>query len=686
MCHRGAHIDAWESKATHVKTADGKLSAHELPSAVFFLQPTRLPVWLTGRGRGCLALLVVTMAALFTPVAAAQLSPGPLSKAHSRLSGPAGCTRCHEVSAGSPNFRCLDCHQEIATRLQQKKGMHPVYVGASGGNTSCARCHSEHNGENFALSHWDPSPARFDHSKTGFSLDGKHAGLACAKCHTPDKFPPGERQKLTATNLSHTFLGLSTSCAGCHEDKHRCQLGTNCAQCHNATDWRIARSYDHSKTRFALAGLHAQVACQKCHVPAADGVVKFVGLKFQQCESCHSDPHRGTFQQGCESCHNTAGWKRTSFMARFDHSKTRFALLGRHLEVHCDTCHRGGDFKTPLAFQACADCHKPDPHNGQFAKRADGGRCESCHTVGGFKPAKFELAEHNRTGFPLREKHATVQCAKCHAPSGRATLFKVKFAACTDCHTDAHRGQFARAPYWNRCEKCHTESGFKPSMFTLVRHQESTFVLTGGHIAVACIDCHKPAEAGRTISYHFDALACTTCHSDPHRGEFVPRMQRAAANRRSAGCEACHSTKSWQDLTRFDHDSTKFQLVGTHRAVECAGCHRPPNMERTLMHVNFSSAPAKCEECHEDPHGAQFARADKETRCAECHNTTKWRPSLFDHEKTIFGLKGAHKDVRCAGCHTNVRAVSERKVVFYKPTPTACAACHGATVVVTKGL
>ena len=659
--------------------------AHELRAAVFF-QSARLPVPLAGRGRGGLALLVVTMAALLTPVAAAQISPGPLSKAHSRLSGPSGCTRCHQVSAGTPGFRCLECHQEIATRLQQKKGLHPSLVGPSAGNKSCARCHSEHNGENFSLLHWDPSPARFDHSKTGFLLEGKHVGLACAKCHAPERMPAEERLKLTTANLNRTFLGLSTSCTSCHEDKHRGQLGANCTQCHNTTDWKAAHGFDHSKTKFALTGLHTQVACQKCHAPAADGVVKFVGLKFQQCESCHSDPHRGAFKEGCESCHNTGGWKRTTFIARFDHSKTKFALLGKHLDVACDSCHRGGDFKTPLPFQACADCHKPDPHSGQFSRRADGGRCESCHTVDGFKKSKFELAEHNKTGFPLLEKHATVPCAKCHTPAGRATAFKVKFAACTDCHADVHRGQFARAPYRNRCEECHNETNFKPSMFTLVRHQEGPFVLTGGHLAVACSDCHKRADPGHTVNYHFDTLTCTTCHSDPHRGEFAPRMQKIAANGRALGCEACHSTKSWHELTKFDHASTKFELVGTHRAVECSGCHRPPNMERTLMHVDFAAAPTKCEECHEDPHGTQFAHADKETRCAECHNSAKWRPSLFDHEKTIFGLKGAHKDVRCSGCHTNVRMVSERKVLFYKPTPTTCVACHGATVPVTKGL
>lgn len=622
--------------------------------------------------------------------AAAQLSPGPLSKAHARLEGPAGCVRCHQVSAGSPGFRCLDCHTEIATRLAQKRGLHPGYIAEKGGgNASCARCHSEHNGDNFVLIHWDPSPARFDHSKTGFLLDGKHMGLACAKCHTPDKIPAQEKSKLTSTNLSRTFFGLPTNCTGCHEDKHRGQLGSNCTQCHNTTDWKTATHFDHSKTKFALTGLHADVACRKCHTPSPEGVVKFVGLPFQQCDSCHRDPHRGEFQQGCESCHSTTGWKQTRQVARFfDHARTKFSLLGKHADVRCGSCHRAGDFKAPLAFQACADCHKPDPHNGQFAKRADGGRCESCHTVDGFKQVKFVVADHSKTAFPLVAKHATVACAKCHTPAGKATLFKVKFAACTDCHTDVHAGQFAGAPYRNRCETCHDESGFKGrSLYTLVKHQEAKFVLTGGHIAVPCNECHRAAGPGQPIAYHFKSLDCTTCHSDPHQGEFAERMRKVSgAAGRPLGCEACHNTKTWRDLTKFDHGSTRFELIGTHRAVECAGCHRPPNMERTLLHVNFRQAPQRCEQCHEDPHGAQFVKNGGETPCADCHNSTKWRPSLFDHEKTVFGLKGAHKDVRCTACHVNRRMVSERSVLFYKPTPTACIACHGANIAVTKGL
>ena len=622
-----------------------------------------------------IAAILLTLTVVLASPVEAQISPGPLSNAHRELSGTSGCVKCHAVSPGSPSFRCLDCHQDIASRLKQGRGLHPALVGHQDPNASCVRCHSEHNGEKFSLVRWDPTPGKFDHAKTGFTLDGKHAALACQRCHNPERIVAAERATLSARDLKRTYLGLSKSCASCHEDKHRGQLGANCLQCHNTTDWKAAVNFDHSKTRFKLTGAHRELACQKCHTPLATGVLQYSGLKFDRCTSCHNDVHRGAFAQDCQSCHNTGQWRRTLQTFQFDHGKTRYVLTGKHLELQCESCHRGGDFKKPLAHGRCADCHTPDPHRGQFAGHKDAGACESCHTTVGFKNANFGLAEHNATGFPLREKHATLACAKCHVPAGRDTIFKIKFAQCLDCHQDAHRNQFAGAPNFNRCQACHTETTFRPATMTLARHQQ-IHALTGSHLAVACSDCHKPLAGSRVAAYHFANLSCTSCHEDPHRGQFSARMSRIAANGQAQGCLSCHNTKTWQDVTKFDHAGTRFKLTGAHRAAVCADCHRPPNLERSLKNVNFTSTPLQCQACHTDPHAAQFAVAGN-TSCADCHNSTRWRPSLFDHEKTSFSLRGGHQNVRCSACHVSVRQVNDKSVLFYKPVPFACAACHG---------
>jgi hypothetical protein len=637
------------------------------------------------RRRGCVRAAVVACAVLiFGTISHAQISPGSLSKAHRSLSGPTQCTSCHRVGAGSANFKCLECHTEIANRIASKRGLHATFGAISQSQKECVSCHSEHNGENFAITHWEPLPGKFDHRKTGYVLEGKHAGLECVKCHTAQKIPAASRRELANKDLGHTFLGLSRDCISCHEDKHNGRLGQNCLQCHNFNEWKTVavgtEHFDHSRTRYPLTGLHAQVACQKCHLPGADGKPKYVGLEFDRCSACHSDPHRGTMAGTCESCHNTGGWKRVSMQAvsaKFDHSKTAYPLLGKHVSVRCEACHAGADFKKPVAHTKCTDCHKPDPHNGQFIKRADRGECSGCHTVDGFKPSLFTVKEHATSAYPLQGKHASVKCEGCHIPAGRATLYKIKFAKCTDCHKDEHQTQFAAAPYFNQCEKCHTLNGYRPSTFTLARHKDSRFVLTGSHVATACNECHKaknPLEP-KAVAYRFEDRSCTACHEDPHRGQFKERMVRANG-KGVTGCEVCHSTKTWTDLTRFDHSATKFPLVGTHRAVACIDCHKPPNMGVKLRDADFKAAPSACEDCHSDIHGGQFAKA-KVTRCAECHNSTKWRPSLFDHEKTAFSLQGAHKSVRCAACHTNVRLVADKQILFYKPTPTRCIDCHG---------
>ncbi len=521
---------------------------------------------------------VPALALLFlaTSFAAAQISPGPLSRPHQPLDSATQCTTCHKLGGGEPVFKCLDCHTEIAQRLASHRGLHASYGIKTGSSQECARCHSEHNGRDFALIKWDPKT--FNHKQTGYVLEGKHVGLTCNRCHSPEHIAPAERQTIKIRDLSRTFLGVAATCAPCHKDPHENRLGPNCLQCHNNDDWKnVTRQFDHSKTRYPLTGLHAQVTCQKCHTPGPDNQPRYIGLPFSKCTDCHSDPHRGSFaQQTCQSCHNTSGWKRVSTGAlsqSFDHAKTKYPLVGKHQTVECVACHRNGDFKQPLAFQKCMDCHQ-DEHQGQFAKRAGGAECSGCHNLEGFKPSTFGLKEHASTAYPLQGKHASLQCDQCHIPHGKETLYKIKFGLCLDCHKDEHQAQFAAAPYLNRCEQCHTLDGYKPSTFGLARHKQTQFVLTGAHLAVTCQDCHKPgpqasAETKTGALYHFQNLSCTTCHEDPHRGQFRERMQ-ARINGKAIGCEACHSTKSWKELSRFDHSQT---FVRISRGAPRGGLH-----------------------------------------------------------------------------------------------------------------
>jgi hypothetical protein len=636
---------------------------------------------------GCIVLSI-----LWTSIpAAAQISPGPLSRAHQSINGVTDCSNCHELSTGKPTFKCLACHGEIAWRIVAGKGLHGAYNIKPGSSLECASCHPEHNGEDFTLTKWDVKT--FDHEKTGYKLEGKHSGLGCSRCHTPERISEKERLTIKVRDLSNTFLGVSPDCTNCHQDQHKGRLGPDCLQCHNFSQWKEIniRKLDHSLTRYPLTGLHVKAPCQQCHTPGPDKLPRYTGIPFRSCSDCHTDPHRGGFSQTCQSCHSTAGWNRTltsELNRTVDHSKTRFPLLGKHAEVECVRCHARGDFKKALAFQKCTDCHQSDPHGGQFVKRIGGSECSNCHSADGFKPSTFGLKDHATTAYPLQGKHATLQCAQCHIPKGKATVYAMKFRYCTDCHTDPHAGQFASAPHFNRCEHCHNLQRFLPSTFGLRRHNETPFRLSGSHVAVPCGDCHKESANFKpkpTARYHWQGLACQSCHTDPHEGQFNGFMQRSEPNGTALLCDVCHSTETWGELSRYDHSKTAFPLIGAHKSAKCADCHKPSNPKTGLIHVDFKAAPARCEACHADVHGLQFAKAGV-TACAGCHDTARWTPSLFDHDKrTAFTLQGAHRNLSCEGCHKLTRMIDGKAVLFYKPTPKACVACHAPGVLGKSG-
>jgi hypothetical protein len=141
----------------------------------------------------------------------AQISPGPLARAHQSLNGTGNCTTCHKLSAGKPTFKCLECHTEIAARLKARAGLHASYGLEPGSSQGCVRCHSDHNGEDFSIVKWNPST--FDHKLTGYLLEAKHAGLSCTRCHSAEHVAVADRALIKVKDLNKTFLGIPQACA-----------------------------------------------------------------------------------------------------------------------------------------------------------------------------------------------------------------------------------------------------------------------------------------------------------------------------------------------------------------------------------------------------------------------------------------------------------------------------------------
>jgi hypothetical protein len=387
----------------------------------------------------------------------------------------------------------------------------------------CASCHTTQG--------W--KPARFDHAKARFPLGGKHGQVACARCHVSvDGAGSHVAAGTPGSYVRYRPLAFA-SCTACHADPHRDRFGQDCGRCHSPAGWKELRlaNFDHSRTRYPLVGKHAQVECAGCHgsVNAAgarvapgtpDARVQYKPIAFASCTACHRDPHRDRFGQDCARCHSPAGWKSIPAGA-FDHDRTDYPLRGAHRGVECQKCHQAGDFKKPLAFARCRDCHA-DAHAGQLARRSDGGACESCHGVEGFAPARFGPAEHARTRFALRGAHLAVACNACHrpiAPDARRghIAFHFTSTACAACHVDVHVNQFAAQGGATDCARCHGESTWRIAAFD---HDRATrFKLEGAHARTSCTACHRTEliSGRRVVRYRPLDVACRSCHADTRK-------------------------------------------------------------------------------------------------------------------------------------------------------------------------
>lgn len=506
----------------------------------------------------------------------AQISPGDLTSFHADLEGISNCTKCHELGEQVNNSKCLDCHTEIKTKMSTGTGYHSS-SDVKGKN--CSSCHSEHHGRNFRIVNFKPES--FNHDKAGFSLTGKHKNTECKDCHKSEFISDSKLKK-----RKNTYLGLNQNCSSCHEDYHQKTLGENCSNCHNTESFKPAVKFDHANAAFKLTGEHMQVDCAGCHKIETKNGKKYQAFKnipFQNCNSCHKDVHQGNFGQNCSSCHVTASFKQIN-NSMFDHSRTKFPLVGKHKSVSCNNCHK--------------------------------------------------------------------------APSG----YKMKFDLCTDCHTDFHKGQFIVNNVTQNCSDCHSENGFRPSLFTLDKHNKSRFQLTGGHLATPCESCHYQQNI-----WHFKGIGvdCISCHKNIHEKElkakFLPNND----------CRECHQTESWSTI-EFDHKKTEFPLLGKHSSISCGSCHRQNNGE--AIAIVFSSIKKKCEACHKDVHYSQF-NEDGISDCSRCHAFDNWKPEKFDHNKTKFSLEGAHQKVECARCHPKVE-LNGNTFIKFNLEDFKCATCH----------
>ena len=342
-------------------------------------------------------------------------------------------------------------------------------------------------------------------------------------------------------------------------------------------------------------------------------------------------PHGKGFNLNCDLCHSSTSWKLDKTIYAFNHNKTAFPLNGQHQEVNCRACHPSLVFSE--AKTACVDCHT-DMHN-----QTVGPDCGRCHTTKSWIVENI-TGIHQRSRFPLLGAHRTADCSGCHK-SASLLRFEPLGIQCYDCHQANYMGasspNHVQGGFSKDCIQCHPINSITWNS-TNVDH--SFLPLTQGH-ALNCTSCHTNGT--------FSGLSkdCVNCHQANYAASTNPNHQ--AANIPTT-CTDCHTTNpGWKPAT-FTIHSIYWLLTGAHITTTCNQCHNG---------VYNNTTPTACVGCHltnynqttNPPHAsAQFS-----TDCQNCHTTTAWTPSTFDHDGQYFPIySGKHQGtwVLCTDCHT----------------------------------
>jgi len=129
----------------------------------------------------------------------------------------------------------------------------------------------------------------------------------------------------------------------------------------------------------------------------------------------------------------------------------------------------------------------------------------------------------------------------------------------------------------------------------------------------------------------------------------------------SMDCSDCHTTEGWKvDLKNitFNHDQTKFKLVGQHREINCKSCHKS---------LVFTGTGTDCISCHTDIHYQTVG-----PECSRCHTPKSWIVTNITtlHQLSRFPLVGPHVTADCYACHPS------ESLLRFEPLGVSCYDCH----------
>ena len=309
---------------------------------------------------------------------------------------------------------------------------------------------------------------------------------------------------------------------------------------------------------------------------------------------------------------------------------------------------------TPVfgAAVICGDCHTniyPTYTNTAHSSAIDllklahsetNPACLTCHTVG----YGYQYGYKDEATTPYL---AGVQCANCHGPAGRHSIYPndldkrpVKILAaelCGGCHSGFHH------PYYDEW----AESGHG-----VVVPDVASSLLTGGEARMkSCGPCHSGAVrvalvTGKPLPTAQEAattpITCAVCH-DPHGGPFVSQLRNpkssmdpfnystatttsfaAQYNPNINICGQCHNARGaqWTDTSRPPHHSPQYNiLTGTIGFTD----------GNPVVNSEHTGIDKQCTQCHthanpvpnpslSNPNATGHTFIAKLNNCSPCHS------------------------------------------------------------------
>ncbi|MBW2461064.1 MAG: hypothetical protein JRH11_05425 [Deltaproteobacteria bacterium] len=271
-------------------------------------------------------------------------------------------------------------------------------------------------------------------------------------------------------------------------------------------------------------------------------------------------------------------------------------------------CQEGRHGAIQVSQEECAACHLPEyeattlpPHGGLFPET-----CGDCHTQLAWVPA----VAINHEWFVLQNRHAELPCTDCHTVGFRPGDTP---GECVGCHQGDYDAATMppHAGYPTDCASCHSDAGWRPSIF------DHPWILDGAHLVTPCGSCH----AGTPPVYAGTPRDCVGCHRTDYDDSPYPGHDSFPTT-----CNTCHTTDAWTPALEAAHPEGAFPIGrGPHGGFECLDCHDPS------LGPSAGGANADCVGCHTGKHTRErmdekhreegdYPRGDAPPNfCLDCH-------------------------------------------------------------------